>query len=694
MRRFLEPLPAALLLACHFLVAASLENLYGNRMEFEFGSLAILPSLVGVALGVMVLLCLLGGVLPAGLRSRYIAVVFALGCLGWFQSSFLPGDYGQLTGETIDWSGHAVRGWLEVILWLGVVAAAVKFHKALPSNIRFIAPLLVVLELAGVGGRQLVSPAEAPPTGEGTLAVSLSRFSHNRNVLHVLMDGFQTGAFLDLVDEDGLAEEFDGFTVFRENAAVAPYTAMSLPAIFSGEIYDGTETPAQYHHRALRQGGFHHQLKDEGFAVHLITKIPMQGDGYTLYADTPHLYGLSRNSRLRHQVVFLFDLNIFRSSPHFLRPLVYNQGNWRFRAFSGESVLGLNTHQRAFFADYINQMKVVLDEPVYNFIHLMPPHGPFVTLPDGSDAGHVLPETRDNYLTEGRYTLRLFLQLLDRMREFGIYDSALIVLHADHGYGNLTLNPEHPRTMKVPRAPALLAVKRIGGHGPLVVSDAPTSLADIPATILGELQIQHNHPGESVFDLTAGQPRIRHFNSYNLGPRNSGNFRRYLLDGSLYDPEAWRILPTQTLDLGQPLYDWGERIEFGVGSDSDRYLGPEWSSGGAGGCRMNLNNTGTISLQTQPTADKVRAAFEFRPRLREGEQRRFGVRLYCNGQSIGVQGFKEPVPQEFEFTIPAGQAAEGALDLKFEFLEFGPDAQSTALTLCLMSMQLEPMPQD
>ncbi|MEN8008675.1 MAG: hypothetical protein ABFS42_16825, partial [Candidatus Krumholzibacteriota bacterium] len=376
MRRYLETLPAALLLATHFSIAAGLEILYGNRMEFEFGSSSVLFPMIVTALALTALFCLLGAVLPAAARSRYIAVVFAIGLLGWIQSSFLRGDYGQFTGETIDWSRYRLRGWLDLLLWLGVVAAALKFHETLRPKIRFVAPLLAVLILVGIGGRALLAPAEAPPAGEEVEAASLSRFSRGQNVVQILMDAFQTAAFLELVEEEGLEDDFDGFTVFRENTAVAAYTHLSIPAIFSGEIYDGTETPTQYHHRALREGGFHHRLFDEGYAVHLIPKIPMYGDGYTMYAETPQHYGLSRSARIQKQVLLLFDLGLFRSSPHFLRRVIHNDGNWRLGRAVGETVRGLNTHQRAFFADYIAKMQVVLEEPAYHFIHLMPPHDP------------------------------------------------------------------------------------------------------------------------------------------------------------------------------------------------------------------------------------------------------------------------------------------------------------------------------
>ena len=154
--------------------------------------------------------------------------------------------------------------------------------------------------------------------------------------------------------------------------------------------------------------------------------------------------------------------------------------------------MGLNTHQRAFFADFIDKMKVDREEPVYHFIHLMPPHGPFVTLPDGTEADRNLPGTHDNYKIEARETLHLFLDLLDRLREEGVYDSSLIVLHADHGIGKHGLRSGEPREIKVPRAHALLAVKPIGARGPVEAIRLPDN--------------RRRHPGH---DSRRARPRSR-----------------------------------------------------------------------------------------------------------------------------------------------------------------------------------------
>jgi hypothetical protein len=62
---------------------------------------------------------------------------------------------------------------------------------------------------------------------------------------------------------------------------------------------------------------------------------------------------------------------------------------------------------------------------------------------------------------------------------------------------------------------ALLAIKPPGARGPLQVSDAPTAISDIPATILDLLDLPHESlPGIPVAELDAAAGRERSYAAY------------------------------------------------------------------------------------------------------------------------------------------------------------------------------------
>jgi hypothetical protein len=98
------------------------------------------------------------------------------------------------------------------------------------------------------------------------------------------------------------------------------------------------------------------------------------------------------------------------------------------------------------FASVISDSK----KPTLYFIHAILPHVPYVTLPSGrrysivepnlatASDGHWLADwparqAEERYLLQVGYTDRALGVVLDRLRETGVYDKALVIVTADHG---------------------------------------------------------------------------------------------------------------------------------------------------------------------------------------------------------------------------------------------------------------------
>ena len=58
-------------------------------------------------------------------------------------------------------------------------------------------------------------------------------------------------------------------------------------------------------------------------------------------------------------------------------------------------------------------------------------------------------------------------------------------------------------------AMALLVVKPLNSNGPVRISHAPTTITDIPATILDGVGVAQNLPGEPALKLSEDAPRVR-----------------------------------------------------------------------------------------------------------------------------------------------------------------------------------------
>lgn len=105
-------------------------------------------------------------------------------------------------------------------------------------------------------------------------------------------------------------------------------------------------------------------------------------------------------------------------------------------------------------------------------------------------------------------SLGIVTDYLQEMKRLGVYDSATIVVTADHGYWRLNadeLNYASSPIMLV--KPAEIAEK--AAH-PLRISEVPTGHGDYPATIIAAVGGDASKYGTPVWDVSAGA-RVRYY---------------------------------------------------------------------------------------------------------------------------------------------------------------------------------------
>ena len=162
--------------------------------------------------------------------------------------------------------------------------------------------------------------------------------------------------------------------------------------------------------------------------------------------------------------------------------------------------------------------------------------------------------TTDSYRAQARCALVVVQELLDRLRTLDIYDSSVIVLTSDHGWG--VVREDQPfRGIRSPAgnldlvalsAMPLLAIKPADRTGPLEPSHAQTAITDIPATIVDLVGLPNVFGrGQSAFEIDPEAPRARTYAHHSW--TNADWSRPYFdtlhtfsIDGRVTDPASWR----------------------------------------------------------------------------------------------------------------------------------------------------------
>ena len=175
------------------------------------------------------------------------------------------------------------------------------------------------------------------------------------------------------------------------------------------------------------------------------------------------------------------------------------------------------------------------------------------------------------YKEQARCAVKRVAEILDRLKELGVYDSTFVVISSDHGIG---MPPRSSRTRQTPmgavariagNAMALLVVKPLNSSGPVRISQAPTTITDIPATILDGVGLTQSMPGEPALKLSEDARRVRPWAFYDWERDDWGqNYFPSLdivdINGRVLDGNNWTLLDT----IYEPTAGEPQRVRVGL----------------------------------------------------------------------------------------------------------------------------------
>ena len=583
-----------------------------NAAEFAVGFAELAASRLLRTAGLNWLILLAIGAVVALLSERlarmYAAVLFATGLLLWGQGNLWNADYGVLAGQDIDLSVHAWRSPYELTAWAVGLLASVVFFRPVSRIAPFASLVFLAVQSAGAAVNTTGSAAgqrarwiEPPP--------EIYQFSPTQNVMHIVLDEFQSDVFNDIFEQDRQAfdRQFSGFQYFRDHAGSFPTTSFSMPAMLAAQEYRNQKPAPEFVRDAFRQSSVFEKVSRSGYDIDAMSIVPTDSFEQWLGPEaTPNWRGarfrirkpyVSREDYREVSARQLLELSLFRHAPHAAkelgadRPDAFYRPIWMDRTESPAQVRRHEASNSAAFLDQFTELMTLgRDRPVYKLLHVGVPHRPVVVDRECRFIG-LTPMSRQSYTEQSRCAIGLVAALLDRVRALGIYDSSLIIVSSDHGTDlqpngfngrsqSLALVPG-PSTVRLPSiastAKAVMLIKPPNRTGAVTVSDAPTSHVDLPETILGMLGLPGASAGRRMFDRDPRQPRTRVFGMYNPHVRFPKAYLDRLdvltIDGSVLDAAAWdveKLIWRPDVRLDNRDVDLGPRT-------GNYYLGPGWS---------------------------------------------------------------------------------------------------------------------
>lgn len=540
----------------------------GNPDEFTATLPAILTVYALPGLAGMLAIAVIGGLLPATGFVRYLAMLSSIAVLMWLQGTFLLWDYGPLDGASIPWLETGWRGLIDSTLWITFLVVAFYGHRRFGRPIVIAAGATFAIQLIAIIAG-VMSGATPPGRADDTAFdesqyEAIFRFSPEKNVLHIVMDGFQTDVFKDIVadpEHRHLADALTGFTVYTDNIGAFPCTQMTMPLLVSGKADTNTVPVDEFTENTMRGDTILNSAAAAGFEIDIATQVALRkvyaAGAVSNYYDIP----ADRHASLRDYAVNdaarLFDLSLFRLTPHFVKAYIHRDELWFVQSWYRErNYLGIRYFSElGFLEDLATGLRADRDTPVYKLFHLMLSHRPTVGNEQCEYDGK-RQTWRSNVTIQARCGLSRVVDVLQALKAAGVYDNTVIVLMADHGawigvenyHDNLAAESHAaagPTNFVAGMAVPVLAIKPTAASGPMQTSSAATTIADLPATLAALLGFEPVFDDRNVFDIPTTEQRSRTFFNYAYGKNHKHPgylypLAEYEVLGTPFKYESWR----------------------------------------------------------------------------------------------------------------------------------------------------------
>ncbi len=380
--------------------------------------------------------------------------------------------------------------------------------------------------------------------------------SSEQNVIHILLDGFQGTLFLKIINENpSLKAKFDGFTFYPDALSSSEVTYLSVPSILSGRHFDGTENISKYFARVNFSDDSNtgtsvtppllSALHSKGYRLDILADtgsgMPNSKD-YSFYANT-----ILPENRPAYWLAQITDISLVKSFPWAAKKHIYRNGNWFLTRFFTENLTSRANQAMSFIREFGSHAKPTQPKPIYKFIHLLTPHGPWTTNKDCKQTE--AREDANAVYHQARCSIFALADMLESIRNLGIYDKSVILIHGDHGIAHTYGLPKKSESAYFPmylgNANPLVLLKPLLSKDHLQISDKQVELVDIPTTIVNLLSIENNFPGVSMVSPSKEFIRQRFFFEFEPNRQEAGQLdrvsiaRKFTVSGSIFNPESW-----------------------------------------------------------------------------------------------------------------------------------------------------------
>lgn len=482
------------------------EIFFANTTGFDFVYGDFAGYLAVSAVAGALFLTLLTAFLPDKVRGAALSILFGVSLSGYFQVMFLNKNLDLLGVNPEGYQPEPGSAALNLAFWLAVIAAiaALSFRKRglWKKLVTYGTVFLLCIQSVALISLWLSAKEDAYRYPEGTWHLSGEKqyvVSAEKNVIVIVLDYF-SNQYLEPLETayPGATDFLHDFTYYSNMDCTYFGTFPSLPHMLTGrevnmmqpvndwcrEIWENKETTA-----------FYRELADKDFQLNVYTPdtniLCGLNDVKILDGRIANVANDAQEIDVYYKLLFktMGKMSAYRMFPDLLKPLFYaNIDEYADIVSARDNQIRHNNHD---FYQGLLETGLSTD-PDANYVivqHLMGPH-----LHTTDETGHYKEDSTLEETSKG--CMVIVEEYLNQLKALGVYDTATIIITADHGGGY--------------DSQVIFYIKEPGErHEASPTTNAPVSFREFLPTIAGAAGLDASAYGQTIYDFSENEQRER-----------------------------------------------------------------------------------------------------------------------------------------------------------------------------------------
>ena len=542
------------------MVVSPFELIAGNEDSLVYGladvwSIFVLPTLVVWLAGSLLLSAFRKGAFNVVLM-LVAGVTIASYCQVLFLNTGLP----SADGSAVDWTAYAERAVVFTLVWVAIAVVPLVVSNFNAKRTRMVSCLLcgvlIIVQAVGVASVTVSSFQARAEKGNTLTEEGMLTVSSKNNVIVFVLDQYDT--VIDLMpalqSNPDLLSEMTGFTWYQNATAVITPTRDAIPSMLNSRTIS-TQHSEGATDQVVNSTNYLSEVKDAGYSVGVYDDL--------VDASADYLDGVAMNDTSRKDMDVLSSVDtasLYKSllSCGLLRdlPWVFKPFFWFYTDDINQAMVGSAdsatynaasttyvTDDAAFATKLHTYGLTATDDGengAFRFIHLNGAHNPY-TINENE-------ETDENATREQQAigAMNIVRDYIRQLKELGLYDSATIVITADHGrYSFYNTGDASQPYLSLPETSVpIMLVKpsesSTDAAAALQISTVPVSNDDVMPTVVSCIGGLPVTTGDVNLLATTDENRVRYF--YQLSKDEAGEHGvvEYEIIGDANDFSNWR----------------------------------------------------------------------------------------------------------------------------------------------------------